>query len=67
MTEIEGARPEGDLSKYGILVVDDEEAILESIELTLGDEYRLFTAQNGEEGLRILDRESIALVISVLL
>ena len=64
MTEIEGARPEGDLSKYGILVVDDEEAILESIELTLGDEYRLFTAQNGEEGLRILDRESIALVIS---
>ena len=29
MTEIEGARPEGDLSKYGILVVDDEPSVVE--------------------------------------
>ena len=64
MSEIEGARPSGDLSRYGILVVDDEEAILESLEFTLGTEYRVFTAQTGEEGLDILDREEIALVIS---
>ena len=64
MSGIEGARPGDDLSRYGILVVDDEEAILESLELTLGGEYRVFTAKTGEEGLRILDRESIALVIS---
>ena len=64
MNEIEGARPEGDRDQYGILVVDDEEAILESIEMTLGSEYRLFTATNGEAALEILDRESIALVIS---
>ena len=64
MTEIEGARPEGDRAQYGVLVVDDEEAILESIEMTLGSEYRLFTATNGEAALEILDRESIALVIS---
>ncbi len=64
MSEIEGARPGGDLSRYGILVVDDEEAILESIELTLGGEYRVFTATNGEAGLEILDREEVALVIS---
>ncbi len=64
MSEIEGARPTGDVHLYGILVVDDEEAILESLEFTLGDEYRVYTAKTGEEGLGILEREEIALVIS---
>ncbi len=65
MSEIEGARPGGnETSAYGILIVDDEEAILESLELTLGLEYRVFTATSGEAGLDILDREEIALVIS---
>ncbi len=49
---------------YGILLVDDEEAILESLELTLRDDYRVFTARTGEEGLAILEREEIALVIA---
>jgi len=44
--------------------VDDEDAILESLELTLGTEYEIFTATSGEAGLEILDREQIALVIS---
>ncbi len=48
---------------YGILIVDDEEAILESLEFTLGSEYRVFTAHNGRGGLEIFDREDIALVI----
>ena len=64
MAGIEGARPEGDGSPYGILAVDDEEAILESLELTLGGEYRFFAATSAEAGLAILDREDIALVIS---
>ncbi len=65
MAKIEGARPSGDETPaYGILIVDDEDAILESLELTLGLEYRVFTATSGEEGLRILDREDIALIIS---
>lgn len=64
MASIEGARPAGDETPYGILIVDDEEAILESLELTLGPEYRIFTATSGEEGLEILEREEIALVIS---
>jgi two-component system response regulator HupR/HoxA len=64
MSEIAGARPAGDPHPYGILIVDDEEAILESLELTLDDEYRVFTAQTGEAGLEILERETIALVIS---
>jgi two-component system response regulator HupR/HoxA len=64
MSEIEGARPTGDTHPYGILIVDDEEGILESLELTLESEYRVYTAQTGEEGLRILEREDVALVIS---
>ena len=61
---IEGARQSPDGRPYGILIVDDEPAILESLELTLGSDYRVFTATRGEEGLEILDREEIALIIS---
>jgi len=64
MTGIEAARRSGDVRPFSILVVDDEEAILESIELTLAGEYRVFTAQTGEEGLEILEREEIDLVIA---
>jgi two-component system response regulator HupR/HoxA len=62
---IQGARRDaaGD-RRYGILVVDDEEGVVESIAMTLEDDYRVFTALSGEEGLRILDREDIALVIA---
>jgi two-component system response regulator HupR/HoxA len=49
---------------YAILIVDDEEGILESLELTLGDDYRIFTARTAEEGLAVLEREPIALVIA---
>ncbi|MFQ5417980.1 MAG: sigma-54-dependent transcriptional regulator [Myxococcota bacterium] len=61
---IEGARPEAGAHSYGILIVDDEPAILESLEATLGADYRVHTATSGEEGLRILDREDVALIIS---
>jgi two-component system, NtrC family, response regulator HupR/HoxA len=61
---IEGARRDADARPYGILLVDDEEAILESLELTLGADYRVFTATSGERGLEILEREDVALVIT---
>jgi two-component system response regulator HupR/HoxA len=61
---IEGARRVGDGRRYGILIVDDEPAILESLELTLGSDYRVFTAPSGERGLAILEREDVALVIA---
>jgi len=67
MTQIEGARadgPGGDGRPYAILIVDDEEAILESLEFTLASEYRVFCARTGEEGLEVLGREDIALVIA---
>jgi len=61
---IEGARPDAGTRSYGILIVDDEPAILESLEMTLGSDYQVHTAESGEEGLAILERESIALIIS---
>ncbi|MCZ6464341.1 MAG: sigma-54 dependent transcriptional regulator [Proteobacteria bacterium] len=63
MSEIEATRSDANARPYGILIVDDEAAILESLELTLSSEYRVFSAESGEEGLEILQREDIALVI----
>jgi two-component system response regulator HupR/HoxA len=61
---IEGARPDEGTRPYGILIVDDEEAILESLEMTLSGDYRVFTATDGRTGLEILEREKdITLVI----
>ena len=60
---IEGARRESGARPYGVLIVDDEEAILESLEMTLSEDYRVFTATGGRAGLEVLDREEIALVI----
>jgi len=50
--------------EYGVLIVDDEPAVLESLEMTLEDEYRVFTATAGERALTIFEREPIAVVIS---
>jgi two-component system response regulator HupR/HoxA len=60
---IEGARRQSGSHPYGILIVDDEEAILESLEMTLSEDYRVFTATNGHDGMEILEGEEIALVI----
>jgi two-component system response regulator HupR/HoxA len=61
---IEGARRNAGARPHAILIVDDEPAILESLELTLGSDYRVFSAASGEEGLAIIDREDIALIIT---
>jgi len=61
---IEGARAASGDRPFGILIVDDEPAILESLEMTLGADYRVHTAGSGEAGLEILLREEIALVIA---
>ncbi len=38
-----------------ILVVDDDQGILDSFEVLLGDRYDLIRAENGYEALRILE------------
>jgi two-component system response regulator QseB len=46
-----------------ILVADDEEGIRESISLILGDRYDLVFAQDGEETLDKLRRETFGLAL----
>jgi len=50
--------------RYALLFVDDEEAILETLQLTFEEDYDTFVARNGDEGLEILEREPIAVVIA---
>jgi two-component system, response regulator, stage 0 sporulation protein F len=40
-----------------ILVVDDDQGILDSFEVLLGDRYDLIKAENGYEALRILEAD----------
>ena len=48
-----------------ILIVDDEEAILETMSFTFMDVYEVFTSTDARKALDILDQESpIACVIT---
>ena len=51
--------------QHTILCVDDEENILNSLKRLLRKEnYRLLTAPSGEEGLKVLEKNEVHLVIS---
>lgn len=63
MSDVQPSRSGESSRDHGILIVDDEEAITESLAFTLGSEYPVHTAQSGREGLEILAREEIGLVI----
>jgi DNA-binding NtrC family response regulator len=45
-----------------ILVVDDDQGILDSFEVLLGDRYDLIKAENGYEALRILESDPPQLI-----
>ena len=52
------------MSEINILVVDDEKEIAELVEIYLvSDGYRGFKAENAREGLEILEKENIHLVL----
>lgn len=51
--------------KHTILVVDEEEIFIENIQRVLSDEnYNVITASSGQEGLDILKKIEVSLVIS---
>lgn len=50
--------------KTNILAVDDEIFNLETLKRTFRNEYNIFTAASGKEGLDILNNEDIHIVIS---
>lgn len=49
---------------YAILAVDDEPANLRMLERLFHREYRVLTAENGEEALAILQKENVSLIIT---
>ena len=52
------------MSQMNILVVDDEREIADMVEIYLvSDGYKVFKANNAQEGLAILDKEEIHLVL----
>jgi FixJ family two-component response regulator len=54
-----------DAARDRILIVDDEEAILETMTFTFEDDYDVLTAENAEDALALLEENSpIAVVIS---
>ncbi|MBK9474572.1 MAG: response regulator [bacterium] len=53
------------MEEYTVLLVDDEEAILRSLQRALRREsYRILTAGSGAEGLKILASNQVQLVVS---
>ena len=53
------------IKKHTILVVDDEELFIENIQRILSDEnYNVITAASGQEGLDILEKQQVSMVIS---
>ena len=52
---------------YNILVCDDEKDIVSALHIYLSAEgYRVLTAFDGPEALRLLDREEVHLVLSLI-
>lgn len=58
--------PNHDYRRFAILYVDDEVAALRQLPQALEEEFRFYTAENAEEGLRILQEnlDDIGLVLS---
>jgi two-component system probable response regulator PhcQ len=53
------------IKKYTILVVDDEELFIEYIQRVMSDEhYNVITAASAQEGLDILEKQQVSMVIS---
>jgi diguanylate cyclase (GGDEF)-like protein len=49
--------------KEKILTIDDDPDILDVLELTLSEQYEVFQADNGKEGLRMLQQRNPDLII----
>ena len=60
------SRREGRAARRGrrILVVDDDVAILEALEVLLGSRYDVLTASDGQQALRLIYDGGVDLVVS---
>jgi len=48
---------------HTILLVDDEQDILDSLQLTFEPEYSVFTVRSGDAALEVMAREEVALMV----
>ena len=55
-----------DYKKYAILYVDDEEMSLSAFSRAFGDDFRIFTANNAQDGLQLLEthKDEIGLLMT---
>ncbi|WP_395737413.1 hybrid sensor histidine kinase/response regulator [Prosthecobacter sp.] len=55
-----------DLKRYAVLYVDDEEKALKYFEKTFSDEFRILTANNAADGLKLIEQhgEDIGVLLS---
>ena len=51
------------MRKEKVLTIDDDPDILDVLELTLSEQYEVFQANNGEEGLQVLQQKNPDLII----
>lgn len=51
-------------NKFSILYVDDEDINLRVFQSTFEDEFEVFTANSGDEGIKIFENENIDLIIT---
>ncbi len=50
--------------RHGLLIVDDERDVLESLRHLFHRRYRVFTADNGADALKLVDREDVHVILS---
>jgi PAS domain S-box-containing protein len=50
--------------RISVLVIDDEISIINLVSRIIGNDFKIHTAQNGEEGLAILKEERIQIVLT---
>lgn len=50
--------------KYKVLIIEDNDDMIEFLKINLDDHYEIYTANNGEEGLRLVNEKFPDLVIS---
>lgn len=50
-------------AQSSILIIDDDESLVESYTVLLEDEFQVLTAASGREGIRIIQRENINVVL----
>ena len=67
MDDAEETEQENEAKAHSILVVEDNEELLQLMVKLLSREYNVFKAENGKEGVTILENEALGLIESVLM